>query len=194
MSEAADVLTRVEQRLRDDLQLSAADVDGVREVLDEEVAGLLHDREEWACDTCGENMQTATRYPVGDEPVSECNECIFGDPPDGKGERATLEDYESAGDDRAVYEPGDGRRLAVRVDDEWLPELMLYAGDLPVFIGDDGTEVDVRDDGTALYETPDGAAEELEPDRDADGVRTYTPLSVYPADTIEVHDLGESET
>lgn len=93
---------------------------------------------------------------------------------------------------RAVF-PRDDERIAVRVDGEWLTEVRPYTEDLPVFTGEDGTEVDVRSDGTILYETPDGAVQEMDPYVDEGGVASYLPMRVYPADEIEVHDLEESE-
>lgn len=92
--------------------------------------------------------------------------------------------------DRAVAELG-AAKLAVKIDGEWCPDLFWYTPDLPVFLADDGTEVDICDDGSILYETPGGAVEEIEPDSERGGVVSYSPLSIYPADTIEVHELGE---
>lgn len=95
--------------------------------------------------------------------------------------------------ERAVCELDGGSRIAVRVDGVWLPNLMMYTEELPVFSDDDGTEVDVREDGTILYETPGGAVQEIEPHVDEGGVATYLPHRIYPAGSIEVHDITESQ-
>jgi len=92
-------------------------------------------------------------------------------------------------DDRAEAEMG-ALRLSVRIDGEWCPEVRWYTPDLPVFIADDGTEVDIQDDGGILYESPDGAVQEItEPAVDKEAKQIYEPMSVYPADTIEVRDV-----
>jgi len=88
----------------------------------------------------------------------------------------------------------DGRKIAVRVDDEWCSEMRWYTDDCPVFYLDDGSEIDARKDGTIMYETSDGAVQrEIEPYLDEGGVASYLPYRVYPADNIEIHSVGESE-
>lgn len=94
---------------------------------------------------------------------------------------------------RAVAEL-EAARLAVAINGEWVSEQRWYTANLPVFIADDGSEVDIRDDGSILYETPAGAVQEIEPSDTGGGVRTYTPLSVYPADLIEVHRLDKQQS
>ncbi|WP_440767537.1 hypothetical protein [Natronorubrum sp. DTA7] len=92
--------------------------------------------------------------------------------------------------EHAVAEMG-ALKLSVRIDGEWCPEVRWYTPDLPVFIADDGTEVDIRGDGSILYESPDGAVEEIdEPTVDKEAKQIYEPMSVYPADTIEVRDVS----
>ena len=91
---------------------------------------------------------------------------------------------------RAVAEFG-STRLAVRVNDEWCPEVFWYTADLPVFVAVDGSEIDIRDDGSILYETPGGAVQELEPQSRSDGIATYVPMSIYPADAIEVQEIDQ---
>ncbi len=99
-------------------------------------------------------------------------------------------DKHADGTQRAVAEMG-ALKLSVRIDGEWCPEVMWYTADLPVFIADDGTEVDIRDEGGILYETPNGAVEELEePTVDKEAKQIYEPMSIYPADTIEVRDVA----
>jgi len=94
------------------------------------------------------------------------------------------------GTDRAVAEMG-ALKLSVRVDDEWCPEIRWYTQDLPVFIAEDGTEVDIRDDGSILYESPDGAVQEIdEPTVDKEATQIYAPYSHYPAGKIEVRDVA----
>lgn len=97
------------------------------------------------------------------------------------------------GRNRAVAELG-AAKLAVKIDGEWIAEHRWYTPDLPVFIADDGSEVDIRDDGSILYETPDGAVQEIEPTDTEDGVASYVPMSIYPADLIEVHRLDEQKS
>lgn len=92
--------------------------------------------------------------------------------------------------DKAVAEMGSAR-VAVQIDGEWCPEQLWYTANLPVFIADDGTEVDIRDDGSILYETPDGAVQEIEPAAEKRGLRIYEPLSIYPADVIKVQNLAK---
>jgi hypothetical protein len=94
-----------------------------------------------------------------------------------------------SGIERAVAEMG-ALKLSVRIDGEWCPEVRWYTPDLPVFIAEDGTEVDIRDDGSILYESPEGAVEELEPVEENDGQEIYEPNSVYPADRIEVRHIN----
>ena len=74
--------------------------------------------------------------------------------------------------ERAIAELG-ATELAVRIDGEWCPEVRWYTANLPVFIGEDGSEVDIRDDGSILYEGSDGELEELEPESREDGVASY---------------------
>jgi len=96
----------------------------------------------------------------------------------------------SDGADRyAVAELG-AVKLAVRIDGKWCQEQLWYTPDLPVFYGPDGSEVDIRDDASILYESPDGAVEELDPVEENDGQEIYEPLSVYPADRIEVRHIN----
>ena len=81
-------------------------------------------------------------------------------------------------------------KLSVRIDGEWCAEVRWYTRNLPVFIAEDGTEVDIRDDGSILYESPDGAVEEIEdPTVEKEGKQIYEPMSVYDADAIEVRDV-----
>jgi hypothetical protein len=88
----------------------------------------------------------------------------------------------------------DGRKIAVRVDGEWCFEIRWYTDDRPVFYPGDGSEIDVRKDGTIMYETPEGAVQrEIEPYLDEGGVASYLPHRVYPADNIEIHEVGESK-
>lgn len=98
-------------------------------------------------------------------------------------------------------QPGDGAeaavaeigalKLSVRIDDEWCSEVLWYTADLPVFIADDGTEVDIRDDGSILYESPDGAVQEIKgPTVEKEAVQIYSPYSHYPAGRIEVRDVA----
>lgn len=92
--------------------------------------------------------------------------------------------------ERAVAEMG-ALKLSVRIDGEWCPEVRWYSSDLPVFIAEDGTEVDIRDDGSILYESPGGHVEEIEePTVDKEAKQIYEPMSHYPADTIEVWDVN----
>lgn len=94
------------------------------------------------------------------------------------------------GTERAEAEMG-ALKISVRIDGEWCPEVRWYTQDLPVFIAEDGSEVDIRDDGSILYETPEGAVEEIdEPTVDKEAKQIYEPLSIYPADTIEVWDVN----
>ena len=82
-------------------------------------------------------------------------------------------------------------KLSVRIDGEWCPEVRWYTPDLPVFIADDGTEVDIRDGGGILYESPDGVVEEIEaPAVDKEAKQIYKPMSIYPADSVEVRDVN----
>jgi len=82
-------------------------------------------------------------------------------------------------------------RLSVRIDGEWCPEVRWYTPDLPVFIAEDGTEVDIRDDGSVLYESPDGAVQEIEePTVEKEAKQIYEPMRPYAADTIEVRDVA----
>lgn len=90
--------------------------------------------------------------------------------------------------ERAVADLG-AIELSVRVDGEWCPEMAWYKPDLPVFTADDGSEIDIRDDGSILYETPDGAVQEVDCERDDGTTRVFEPLSIYPADTIEVVEI-----
>lgn len=83
-------------------------------------------------------------------------------------------------------------KVSVRVDGDWCREMAWYTKNLPVFTTPNGGEIDIRDDGSILYETPDGAVQEIEPDDETDGVRTFTPLSIYPVDTIEIHETDMS--
>ena len=101
-------------------------------------------------------------------------------------------DGNDTGTHRAVAELG-AARLAVRIDGEWCPDQLWYTPDLPVFIAEDGSEVDIRDDQSILYETPDGAVQEIEPDFGTDRYTSYTPLSIYPADEIQVHRLDRPQ-
>jgi len=83
--------------------------------------------------------------------------------------------------ERAVAEMG-ALKLSVRIDGEWCPEVKWYTPDLPVFIAEDGTEVDIRDDSGILYESPDGAVEEIdEPTVDKEAKQVYEPMSHYGA-------------
>ncbi len=92
--------------------------------------------------------------------------------------------------ERAVAEMG-ALKLSVRIDGEWCPEVKWYTPDLPVFIAEDGTEVDIRDDSGILYESPDGAVEEIdEPTVDKEAKQVYEPMSHYPADSVEVRDVS----
>ncbi|WP_276257198.1 hypothetical protein [Halomontanus rarus] len=72
---------RIERRLREDLQLEPADVNGVMEIVHEEVDPIDYTLEQWSCDRCGDGMITAHK---GDEAL--CNGCIFGDEPIQQGE------------------------------------------------------------------------------------------------------------
>ena len=83
-------------------------------------------------------------------------------------------------------------KVSVRVDGDWCREMAWYTPDLPVFTTPNGGEVDIRDDGSILYETPDGAVQEIEPADETDGVRTFHPMNIYPADTIEIHETDMS--
>lgn len=99
------------------------------------------------------------------------------------------DDINTGGSERAVAEMG-SLKLSVRIDGQWCPEVRWYTRDLPVFIADDGTEVDIRDGGSILYESPDGAVEEIEtPTVRKEAKQIYEPMDVYPADTIEVWDV-----
>lgn len=93
-------------------------------------------------------------------------------------------------DQRAIAELG-SKRLAVRLDGDWLPKCLWYADQLPVFFATDGTEIDILDNGNILYESPDGAVQEIEPVCETDRERVFEPLSIYPADRIEIVDLAE---
>lgn len=100
---------------------------------------------------------------------------------------------DDAGTEIAYVESGAMSYLSVRVDGEWCREVRMYS-DIPVFFTEDDSEISLRDDrdeGLILYETPEGAVQEIEPESDVDGVRTYEPLSIYPVDTIEVHETFE---
>jgi len=101
----------------------------------------------------------------------------------------TEDAHSTDGIERAVAEMG-ALKLSVRIDGEWCPEVRWYTPDLPVFIAEDGTEVDIRDDGSILYESPGGAVEEIEPSVDKEAKQVYEPMGVYPADTIEVRDVS----
>jgi len=81
-------------------------------------------------------------------------------------------------------------KIAVKIDGGWCQEQLWYTPDLPVFYGPDGSEVDIRDDGSILYESPDGAVEELNPVEEGNGQKLYEPMSVYPADRIEVRHIN----
>ena len=89
---------------------------------------------------------------------------------------------------RAVAEMGSAR-IAVEIDGKWCSERLWYTADLPVFIAEDGTEVDIRDDGSILYESPNGAVQSIEPTKEKRGLRIYEPLSIHPVDVIKVWDL-----
>jgi len=99
---------------------------------------------------------------------------------------------EAAREERAVWEH-DGSRLAVCVDGDWLPEMMLYTDDLAIFRATDGTEVDVRADRDAiLFEAPTGETEEIDPSSESErAVTVYTPPESFSADCITVVDLTE---
>ena len=84
-----------------------------------------------------------------------------------------------------------GLRLSVRIDGEWCPKVRWYSNAMPVFIAEDGSEVDILDGMAIRYETPDGAVQEFdEPDVDKEAKWIYFPLSIYPADGIEVRDVA----
>jgi hypothetical protein len=101
-----------------------------------------------------------------------------------------MTEQSTVGDERAVAEMG-ALKLSVRIDGEWCPDVRWYTQDLPVFIAEDGTEVDIRGDGSILYESPDGAVEEIEePTVDKEATQLYEPTSVYPAETVEVRDVS----
>lgn len=101
-----------------------------------------------------------------------------------------MSDGSTLGAERAMAEMG-APKLSVRVDGEWCPEVRWYTPNLPVFFAEDGTEVDIRDGGSILYESPDGAVEEIEePTVDKEATQIYEPMSVYPAETIEVRDVS----
>lgn len=85
-----------------------------------------------------------------------------------------------------------GKTVAVRVDGEWCEEVYYYTEHLPVFFID-GAEIDVRPDGTVMYETPGGAVQTMVPYVEEGGVASFMTMSVYPHDSIEVHDINESE-
>jgi hypothetical protein len=101
-----------------------------------------------------------------------------------------MTEQSTVGDERAVAEMG-ALKLSVRIDGGWCPEVRWYTPDLPVFIAEDGTEVDIRDDGSILYESPDGVVEEIEePTVDKEAKQIYEPMSVYPAERVEVRDVS----
>ena len=101
-----------------------------------------------------------------------------------------MSDTSEGENDRAEAEMG-ALRLSVRIDGDWCPEVRWYTPDLPVFIAEDGTEIDIRDDGSILYESPDGAVQQIEePTVEKEAKQIYEPMSVYPADTIEVRDVN----
>lgn len=121
-----------------------------------------------------------------------CREC--GDGANADAEQQTLVtdggvDRSESGLDRAEAEVG-ALTMSVRIDGDWCPEVRWYTPDLPVFIAEDGTEVDIRDDGSILYESADGAVEELDPVVEKEAKQIYEPASHYPADTIEVQDVN----
>jgi hypothetical protein len=100
-----------------------------------------------------------------------------------------MSDQSTGGTERAVAEMG-ALKLSVRIDGRWCPEVRWYTPDLPVFIAGDGTEIDIRDDGSILYESPGGPVEEIEPTVDKEARQVYEPMSVRPADTVEVRDVS----
>jgi len=101
-----------------------------------------------------------------------------------------VSDGSTLGAERAVAEMG-ALKLSVRVDGEWCPEVRWYTPNLPVFFAEDGTEVDIRDGGSILYESPDGAVEEIEESTvDKEATQIYEPMSVYPAETVEMRDVS----
>jgi len=99
-------------------------------------------------------------------------------------------DDSTVGEQRAEAELG-ALRLSVRIDGEWCPDMYWYTPDLPVFVAEDGTEVDIQSDDGILYESPGGAVEEIdEPAVDKEAKQIYEPMSIYPADIIEVRDVA----
>lgn len=56
-------------------QVRATGLTNVQQEYAGRVASKLADREEWACEECGENKITATR---GVDGPGRCNACIFG--------------------------------------------------------------------------------------------------------------------
>lgn len=75
--EATDAtVRRIKRRMIRDLGLDDRDMDGVEEILDEEISRLDDALRDWACDKCGVRKSTCTR---GVDGPSLCNSCAFGD-------------------------------------------------------------------------------------------------------------------
>lgn len=101
--------------------------------------------------------------------------------------------------DPCIHEhPATGDRLAVRVDEEWMPHAAEY-GSVLVFWRDDdwdhlnnGTQIDVTDHGVC-YVPENTTPITLEEYVDEGGVASYIAPNEFPISNVEVHDVTESE-